>query len=138
MKILTVFFIIALVLLSVGLLIAQTGFMDEEIQIAKSKPAPMEQSTDIYYIIIDTITILFLLLAVFFGTQLYIYMRGGELTLSWRWLVGATIIFALGKIIEIASVAGLIPQYEWLLRTIYAIVAIFLTLGFLKQRKVLS
>jgi len=125
---------IALVLLLLfacfGVSIAQEKGQDEIVE--------NEKSTDTFFIIIDTITVLFLLLAVFFGAQLYTLMRGGELTLSWRWLVGGAILFAIAKIIEIANLAGIIPEYEWLIRIIFVVVAIFLTLGFFQQRKVLS
>lgn len=93
---------------------------------------------EVYYIIADTLTIMFLLLAVYYGGNLYLFMKGGELTLSWRWLVGGTILFALGKIIEIAYLAGIISDSEWLVRTLYAIVAVFLTLGFYQQKKTLT
>ncbi|MBN1755185.1 hypothetical protein JW877_03125 [bacterium] len=132
MKVVVWVIVLTIIALFFGISVATAQEADPDL------PGVNKRSTDTYFIIVDTITILFLLLAVFFGTQLYSYMQGGELTLSWRWLVGATILFAIAKILEIAHLAGIISEYEWLLRTIYAISALFLTLGFFQQRKVLT
>ena len=90
------------------------------------------------YVILDTITLLFFLLGVFFAAQLYLYMKGGALMTTWRWLTGGIILLAILKILEIGQTAQLFVVEGWLIRTVYLIAAIFLASGFYGQKKALS
>lgn len=98
----------------------------------------MQKKSDAFFIIVDTLTLFFILMAAVFGVQLYRFMRGGEMTHSWRWLIGAAILFSAGKIIELAHLAGDLPSYDWQLRLIYLFVALFIALGFFRQKKILT
>lgn len=98
----------------------------------------MQKRSDAFFIVVDTLTLFFILIAAVFGVQLYRFMRGGEMTYSWRWLIGAAILFSAGKIIELAHLAGDLPSYDWQLRLIYMFVALFIALGFFRQKKILT
>ncbi|MCD6501762.1 hypothetical protein J7L01_04120 [bacterium] len=88
--------------------------------------------------VVDTLTLLFLLFGAYIAWELYSIMKGGELARSWGWLSGASIIFGVVKIIEIAGRAGYFPVPRIVLSVGYFFVAFFLFLGFMRQRKMLG
>ena len=77
-------------------------------------------------IALDTLTLFFLLLAMFFALQLQSYLKGGEMMVSWRWLSGAAIFFALAKLLEIANLSASV------------VLVPCLAMGFYQQKKVIS
>lgn len=89
-------------------------------------------------IALDTLTLFFLLLAMFFALQLQSYLKGGEIMVSWRWLSGAAIFFAIAKLLEIANLSASVVLIPWLVRAVYFFAAIFLAMGFYQQKKVIS
>jgi hypothetical protein len=90
------------------------------------------------YVVIDVITLLLFLVGVLFAVQLYIYMKGGSLMSSWRWLTGAILLLAIVKILEILQAGNIFPVQNWLIRVIYLVSAIFMASGFYGQKKALS
>jgi len=97
-----------------------------------------EKSDTTAYVILDTLTLLFFLIGVFFAAQLYLYLKGGALMTTWRWLAGAILLLAILKILEIGETAQLFVVEGWLIRGVYLIAAIFLASGFYGQKKALS
>jgi len=65
-------------------------------------------------------------------------LKGGELASSWMVLIGAVVIFAFIKIIELAGRVEYFPVSDVLISVGYLIVSIFLFVGFLKQKKTLG
>jgi len=90
------------------------------------------------FVVLDTLTLLFFLVGVFFAAQLYLYMKGGALMATWRWLAGAIILLSILKILEIGQTADLFIVEGWLIRTVHLIAAIFLASGFYGQKRALS
>ncbi|GEM_PF-1366622 len=88
--------------------------------------------------VIDTLALLFLLFGTYFAWDLYSMMKGGELAGSWGWLSGASVIFAIIKIIEVAGRAGYFPVPATVISFGYLSVAFFLFMGFMKQRRTLG
>ncbi len=89
-------------------------------------------------IVIDMLTVLFLLVGVYIALDLNKIMKGGELASSWGWLSGAVIIFALIKVIEVGAMAGFWPVSQLLISISHFAVGLFLMFGFFKQRKILG
>lgn len=100
--------------------------------------AQTQETDTTVYALLDIITLLMFLLAVLSAFQLYIYMKGGTLVSSWRWLTGATIFLAITKILELSKASGVFPVSTWLFKIIYLVAAIFLAAGFYEQKKILS
>ena len=89
-------------------------------------------------IVVDTLTLLFLLIAAYVSMELYKIMKGGQLATSWGLFAGAAVIFALTKIIELGTRTGYFVASDIVLSAGYLFVALFLLLGFIKQRKTLG
>jgi hypothetical protein len=91
-----------------------------------------------FQIVVDIVAVLFLLLGVYLALDLNKIMKGGELAMSWGWLSGAVIVFALIKVIEVGAMAEfwIVPQL--LLSLGHLFTALFLLLGYFRQKKILS
>ncbi len=107
-------------------------------EVVDDELAHAAKGLNIFMIVVDTLTLLFLFCAAIFGLRLYHFMRGGEMSFTWRWLIGASVLFVIGKVVELAHLAGDLPSYDWLLRIIYMLVSLFLAMGFFRQKKILT
>lgn len=99
---------------------------------------PAKGGGEMVQIVVDTFALLFLLLCSYIAMELRNILKGGELASSWMVLIGAVVIFALIKIIEVAGRAGYFEVPDILISIGYLIVSIFLLIGFLKQKKTLG
>jgi len=87
--------------------------------------------------IVDTLTLLFLLIGTYVAMELYNLMKGGQLASSWGFMAGGVIIFAVITIIEVAGRAEYFVVPQVLISVGHLFVALFLLLGFMRQRKAL-
>ncbi len=91
-----------------------------------------------FIIVIDTFSLLLLLVTTFFGWELYKMMKGGQLATSWGFITVGIFAFSFGKLIEIGVPAGFWTIPTWFPNTINLVTAIMLALGVFSQRKALS
>ena len=99
---------------------------------------PTSTGSENFQIIVDVITVLFLLLGVYLALELNKIMKGGELASSWGWLSGAVIVFTLIKVIEVGGMAEFWVVPQLLISFGHLFVAFFLLFGYFKQKKILS
>ena len=95
-------------------------------------------SSENFIIIIDTLSLLLLLITAFFGWELYRMMRGGQLARSWGFITVGIIAFSFGKIAEVGHAAELWLMPLWLPNVVNLMVALMLISGMFSQRKTLS
>ncbi|RKZ31452.1 hypothetical protein DRQ36_02015 [bacterium] len=88
--------------------------------------------------VVDTLALLFLLIATYISLELNKMMKGGQLAKSWGLLSGAVAIFAFIKIIELAAMAKFFEVSQIILSVGYLFVALFLLVGFFQQRRILG
>jgi len=89
-------------------------------------------------IALQLLILVILLAGGWFALQVAIYTRGGELSRSWRLLVGAILIFALQQLLELmGELQALgVPAWEPLLAKL--VFVLFLTCGFFYQMRTLG
>ena len=89
-------------------------------------------------IALQLLIVIILLAAGWFALQLAIYTRGGELSRSWRLLVGATLIFALLELLELMGQLQALELSPWVPLFSKLLFALLLTVGFFHQMRTLS
>ncbi len=99
---------------------------------------PARGKTENFQIVVDIFTVLFLLLGVYLALELNKMMKGGELAMSWGWLSGAVIVFALIKVIEVGGMAEFWVVPQVLISFGHLFTALFLLLGYLRQKRILG
>ena len=103
--------------------------------------AQIVQSTgtgEIAQTVIDIFALLFLLFGTYIALDLLKLMSGGELAMSWGFFAGAVIIFGLIEVIKLAGRAEYFPVPDLLISVGYFFIALFILLGFIRQRKALN
>ena len=108
------------------------------VTIAQEASTSPELISTPFIIVIDTLSLLLLLLTTFFGWELYKMMKGGQLATSWGFITVGIFAFSFGKLAEIGSFAEFWIVPVWFPNLINLVVAIMLALGVFSQRKVLS
>lgn len=91
-----------------------------------------------FIIVVDTLSLLLLLITTFFGWELYKLMRGGQLARSWGYITVGIFAFSFGKLIQVGAAAQLWEIPTWFPNVLNLVVAIMLILGVFSQRKTLS
>ncbi len=99
---------------------------------------PTQEDSENFQIVVDIVTVLFLLLGVYLALELNKMMKGGELAMSWGWLSGAVIVFALIKVIEVGGMAEFWTVPQLLISFGHLFAAFFFLLGYFRQKKILS
>lgn len=99
---------------------------------------PTRGSGENFQIVVDLVTVLFLLLGVYLALELNKMMKGGELAISWGWLSGAVIVFALIKVIEVGGMATFWTVPQLLISFGHLFTALFLLLGYFRQKRILG
>ncbi|HDR90776.1 MAG TPA: hypothetical protein ENN75_00850 [candidate division Zixibacteria bacterium] len=99
---------------------------------------PARGKTENFQIVVDIITVLFLLLGVYLALELNRMMKGGELAMSWGWLSGAVIVFALIKVIEVGGMAEFWVVPQLLISFGHLFTGLFLLLGYFRQKRILG
>ncbi len=94
--------------------------------------------TENFIIIVDTLSLLLLLITTFIAWELYKMMRGGQLAKSWGYITVGILTFSFGKLAEVGANAQLWIVPNGFSNVITLVVAIMLMLGVLSQRKILS
>ncbi|RKZ29023.1 hypothetical protein DRQ29_00880 [bacterium] len=106
--------------------------------LAQTPSAPATSVVSPFIIIVDTLSLLLLLLTTFFGWELYKMMKGGQLATSWGFITVGILTFSFGKLAEVGASAGFWEFPNWFPNMVNLIVALMLTLGVFSQRKILS
>ena len=91
-----------------------------------------------FIIVVDTLSLLLLLITAFFGWELYKLMRGGQLARSWGFISVGIFAFSFGKLVQVGASAQLWEIPAWFPNVLNLVVAIMLILGVFSQRKTLS
>lgn len=99
---------------------------------------PTQEGSENFQIVVDIVTVLFLLLGVYLALELNKMMKGGELAMSWGWLSGAVIVFALIKVIEVGGMSEFWTVPQLLISFGHLFIAFFLLLGYFRQKRTLS
>jgi len=99
---------------------------------------PLDSHGENFVIVVDTLSLLMLLLTAYFAYELYKMMRGGQLAKSWGFISVAIITFAFGKLAEVGWKGEFWVIPDWFSNVINLFVAIFLALGVFSQRKTLA
>jgi hypothetical protein len=92
---------------------------------------------DLTQLISEIIILALALVCGFFAIRLYLYIKGGELAKSWRYIAGAAFFFALYQLINISAITGYISVQIWVLQLVKILFIIFLTLGFFVYKRTL-
>lgn len=92
---------------------------------------------DLYQLIIEIVILALALLCGFFAIRLYLYIKGGELARSWRYLAGAAFFFAIYQIVNISNITGRIVVQDWIIQGIKILFILFLTIGFFVYKRTL-
>ncbi len=95
-------------------------------------------SEENFIIVIDTLSLLLLLITTFFAWELYKLMRGGQLAKSWGYITVGIFAFSFGKLAQVGVAAQLWETPKWFPNIISLVVAIMLVLGVFSQRKMLG
>lgn len=92
---------------------------------------------EILIIIFESLTLIFALIACVTALKLHDFVKGGELGASWRWLIGAAVVFSIMEVLEITNKAGYLQftNYEFAIILMKAITALFIMLGFLSYKR---
>ncbi|RKZ34267.1 hypothetical protein DRQ33_02510 [bacterium] len=99
---------------------------------------PEKLEANPFLIVLDTLSLLLLLLTTFFGWELYKMMKGGQLATSWGFISVGIFTFSFGRLIQVGVSANFWEIPVWFPNVITFLVAIMLALGVFSQRKVLS
>jgi hypothetical protein len=86
---------------------------------------------------IDSMALLFLIVAAFIAWDVYSNFKGGQLSVPWGFIAGGIVLFALGRLIQIGE--GTLWILPPLLNSfVHLVVAIFLGIGLILYRKTIS
>jgi len=92
---------------------------------------------DLYQLISEIVILALSLLCGFFAIRLYLYIKGGELARSWRYLAGAAFFFAIYQLVNISNITGQLMVHAWIIQVIKILFIIFLTIGFFVYKRTL-
>jgi hypothetical protein len=91
-------------------------------------------------IILESLILIFAIVAGIIALKLHDLVKGGELGASWRWLIGAAVLFSIMECIEITTKIGYLnfTNIDFAISLIKAFVAMFIMLGFISYKRTLT
>ena len=92
---------------------------------------------EIYYLVSEIVVLVFALICGFFAIRLYLYIKGGELASSWRYLAGAAFFFSIYQLVSISNITGQLTVQPWVIQLIKILFILFLAMGFFVYKKTL-
>ncbi len=95
---------------------------------------------ELVMIIFESLILIFAFVAGIVALKMHDMVRGGDLSASWRWLIGGAIFFMIMEVLEITNRMGYVDftNFDFAIILIKAVTALFIMLGFLSNYRSLS